>query len=129
MIFAPLIFASISPLFLTRMLRQICVLVYSCVGQRQEGFSSHRDVVTVDGKVTDAEPPTTTVVVVHKPKEFCHDLAGRRTVYDLMPQHWQQFRSVDRLDYMTDGLLLFTNNGALKLKALKRFKGAFCLPL
>ena len=85
------------------------------------------DMVTVDGKVIDAEPPTTVVVALHKPKEFVtttHDPAGRRTVYDLLPQHWQQLRSVGRLDYMTEGLLLFTNNGALQ-----RFKGDFCLPL
>jgi 23S rRNA pseudouridine2605 synthase len=75
------------------------------------------DMVTVDGKVIDVEPPTTVVVALHKPKEFVtttHDPAGRRTVYDLLPQHWQQLRSVGRLDFMTEGLLLFTNNGALK---------------
>ena len=75
------------------------------------------DVVAVDGRVVEATS-TTVVVKLHKPREVLTthscDPAGRRTILELLPGHWQQLRCVGRLDYMTEGLLLLTNNGALK---------------
>ena len=59
----------------------------------------------------------TVVLMLNKPKEVMSttsDPAGRRTIYQLLPKRWQQLRSVGRLDYMTEGLLLLTNNGSLK---------------
>lgn len=79
--------------------------------------------------------------MLHKPPKVLttsFDPAGRTTVFDLLPPQWSQLRCVGRcvhtastsslrsrascaliagmlrLDYMTEGLLLLTNDGALK---------------
>jgi 16S rRNA U516 pseudouridylate synthase RsuA-like enzyme len=54
------------------------------------------------------EAATDTVVVrLHKPREVIttsRDPSARKTVYHLLPNHWQQLRAVGRLDYMTEVL-------------------------
>lgn len=42
------------------------------------------------------------------------DPAGRSTIYDLLPKRWQRLVPVGRLDFNSEGLLLLTNDGALK---------------
>ena len=41
------------------------------------------------------------------------DFAGRSTVYDHIPTHFPDLPHVGRLDYPTEGLLLFTDDGRL----------------
>lgn len=41
------------------------------------------------------------------------DFAGRSTVYDHVPTHFPDLPHVGRLDYPTEGLLLFTDDGRL----------------
>ena len=41
------------------------------------------------------------------------DFAGRPTVYDHVPGHFPRLPHVGRLDYQTEGLLLFTDDGRL----------------
>lgn len=71
-----------------------------------------RSVVEVDGKRVRAAPATW--VALHKPpRVVCtrRDPRGRQTVYDLLaPEHRGLFH-VGRLDVMSEGLLLFTNEG------------------
>lgn len=57
-----------------------------------------------------------TYVMLFKPKGFVttkSDEKGRKTVMDLLPKEWQHLNPVGRLDYDTEGLLLFTNDGML----------------
>ena len=52
--------------------------------------------------------------ILNKPKGYItsrKDELDRKTVYDLLPDNKQHLISVGRLDYNTEGLLLFTNNG------------------
>jgi len=83
------------------------------------------DVVTVDGRKVKASAETT--VILNKPPGFLctrHDEledprreAGiRETVYALLPPHWQSLHYVGRLDKDSEGLLVFTNSGALTEK-------------
>jgi len=52
------------------------------------------------------------------------DFAGRSTVYDHVPTHFPELPHVGRLDYATEGLLLFTDDGRLAQALLNPgFKG------
>lgn len=72
--------------------------------------------VTVDGKpVSPAAAtrlfrfykPSTTLTAERDPK-------GRPTIYDRLPEGLPRLMPVGRLDFMTEGLLLLTNDGELK---------------
>lgn len=56
---------------------------------------------------------------MHKPKGYvcsASDEHDRKTVYDLLPSHDVRVYTIGRLDYDTEGLLLFTNDGELTQK-------------
>ena len=58
------------------------------------------------------------MIVVHKPVGVvttAHDPEGRETVLDLLPDHLREIRlyPVGRLDLMSEGLVLLTNDGDL----------------
>ncbi|GAA4722133.1 pseudouridine synthase [Sphingomonas lutea] len=72
--------------------------------------------VTVDGRPV-RPPKATRLYRFHKPQraltaEF--DPKGRRTIYDVLPPGLPRLVPVGRLDFMTEGLLLLTNDGELK---------------
>lgn len=71
------------------------------------------DLVVVDGQ--EVRPVEQKVyLMLNKPKDFIttkKDTHGRKTVYDLLPSHWQNVVPVGRLDKETTGLLLLSNDG------------------
>ena len=72
--------------------------------------------VTVDGK-TVAPPAAARLWRFYKPQgclTAANDPAGRATIYDRMPAGLPRVMPVGRLDFMTEGLLLLTNDGELK---------------
>lgn len=72
--------------------------------------------ITVDGIQVEAAE-VTRIWRFHKPTgclTTAYDPAGRPTVFDLLPEDLPRLLSIGRLDYNTEGLLLFTNDGALK---------------
>ncbi len=72
--------------------------------------------ITVDGQPLPPKP-TTRLWAFYKPAGCLttrHDPEGRPTVYDYLPSSLQQIHYIGRLDYATEGLLLLTNNPALK---------------
>jgi len=75
-----------------------------------------RDRVMVDGKpLPDAEP--TKLWLYHKPLGLVtteRDEQGRPTVFEALPPELGRVLSVGRLDLNSEGLLLLTNDGALK---------------
>lgn len=71
-----------------------------------------RNVVEVDGERVRAAPRTW--IALHKlPRTICtkSDPQGRPTVYDNLHADHQGLAHVGRLDVMSEGLLLFTNDG------------------
>ena len=51
---------------------------------------------------------------MYKPsKTICtnHDPQNRKTIFSLIPKNFPRLISIGRLDFMSEGLLLFTNNG------------------
>ena len=86
-----------------------------------------RDLVTVDGEtVTRPRSRPYAYYVLNKPTgTICteHDPQGRKKVIDLLPDDLRRVFTVGRLDYNTEGVLLFTNNGDLA-EALMRPENA-----
>lgn len=69
-------------------------------------------IVEVDGRRV--EQPSARWVALHKPPGYVcsrRDPQGRPTVYDLLPDDMRPLFHVGRLDIMSEGLLLFTNEG------------------
>jgi pseudouridine synthase len=79
----------------------------------------NRDVLKVKGRVVNTRAPQKTVVyAVHKPRGIvstAKDPEGRKTVLDLVPKEERVF-PVGRLDIMSEGLILLTNDGDLALR-------------
>jgi len=72
--------------------------------------------VTVDGKPV-RPPSAPRLFRYYKPPATltaARDPKGRPTIYDRLPQDLPRLIPVGRLDFMTEGLLLLTNDGELK---------------
>lgn len=79
------------------------------------------DSVTCDGRPVAARQNSFTYILMHKPVHTvctASDPQGRRTVLDLLSPELRQQRvvPVGRLDYMSEGLLLLTNDGETTLR-------------
>ncbi|NHQ73791.1 rRNA pseudouridine synthase [Roseovarius gahaiensis] len=77
-----------------------------------------KDKITVDGRDLQApEPPR--LWLYHKPTGLVttnRDEQGRTTIFDELPEDLPRVMTVGRLDLNSEGLLLLTNDGALKRK-------------
>jgi len=74
------------------------------------------DRITVDGTPL-AAPEPARLWLYHKPTGLVtttRDEQGRATIYDALPPEMPRVMSVGRLDLNSEGLLLLTNDGALK---------------
>lgn len=74
------------------------------------------DKIVVDGKEV-GEPDPSRIWLYHKPVGLvttARDEKGRKTVFDALPADLPRVMSVGRLDISSEGLLLLTNDGALK---------------
>ena len=72
--------------------------------------------VTVDGRAV-RPAAATRLFRFYKPQgtiTAAHDPKRRPTIYDRLPQGLPRLMPVGRLDFMTEGLLLLTNDGELK---------------
>lgn len=81
-------------------------------GERVDPDEDH---VRVDGKPLPPEPPTL-YYLMYKPKGTVttrSDPKGRKTVFDVFDDLKHKVEPVGRLDYDTEGALIFTNDGDL----------------
>lgn len=77
-----------------------------------------KDRITVDGKPL-AEPEPVRMWLYHKPLGLVtttSDEKGRKTIFDELPADLPRVMSIGRLDLNSEGLLLLTNDGAIKRK-------------
>jgi 23S rRNA pseudouridine2605 synthase len=89
------------------------VTVNGAPAQVGQTVDPERDVIKVDGERIGAPSPTEWFVL-HKPSGVItsrHDPEGRRTVFDLAPAR-PGLTYVGRLDFLTEGVLLLTTDGA-----------------
>ncbi len=74
------------------------------------------DVVDVDGSLIDPASVDQIYLLMHKPRGIMttrNDPEGRQTVMDLCKEVNERIYPVGRLDYLSEGLLLMTNDGDL----------------
>jgi 23S rRNA pseudouridine2605 synthase len=79
------------------------------------------DVVSVDDKVIDLASIEKVYVLLNKPRAYVtttHDPEGRKTVMDLVWGVPTRLYPVGRLDYLSEGLLLLTNDGDMANKIM-----------
>lgn len=72
------------------------------------------DAVMVDGQAIDLKSVRPIYVLLHKPRGYVttlHDPEGRDTVMDFVREIPERIYPVGRLDYLSEGLLLMTNDG------------------
>lgn len=89
------------------------VTVNGTLAQVGQTVDPERDVIKVDGERIGAPAPLEWFVL-HKPAGVItsrHDPEGRRTVFDLVPPR-PGLTYVGRLDFLTEGVLLLTTDGA-----------------
>lgn len=75
------------------------------------------DRVSVDGRAVKAKRKL--YIAVNKPEGYIcsrSDPEQRKTVHDLLPREWSNLHSVGRLDYHSEGLIFFTNDGDFSLR-------------
>ena len=73
-----------------------------------------RDRITADGIEVENRQVTKTRIALYKPAEYItarSDQWGRRTVMDLLPDSLGHLNPAGRLDYLSEGLLLLSNDG------------------
>jgi 23S rRNA pseudouridine2605 synthase len=76
-----------------------------------------QDHVSVDGRPLKIKRKL--YLAVHKPKGFIcsrDDPEGRATLHELLPPEWSNLYSVGRLDFQSEGLIFYTNDGDFALK-------------
>ncbi len=74
----------------------------------------HDDVIFVDGQLLDLNTIDQIYVLLHKPRGYMttlDDPEGRKTVMDLVKEFPERIYPVGRLDYLSEGLLIMTNDG------------------
>ncbi|MCR4623794.1 MAG: rRNA pseudouridine synthase [Alphaproteobacteria bacterium] len=75
--------------------------------------------ITIDGKPIGKKSENLIVWKMNKPKGYLttkRDPKGRKTVFDLFPKMSDRLLYIGRLDYNSEGLLLFTNDGNFSRK-------------
>lgn len=75
------------------------------------------DHISVDGKPLKAKRKL--YLAIHKPRgTICsrNDPENRPTLCELLPKEWSNLYSVGRLDFLSEGLIFFTNDGDFSLK-------------
>ena len=71
-------------------------------------------------------PDKFTYLIMHKPKGYLTSVSddrNRKTVMELLPENLKMLKPVGRLDYNSEGLLLFTNDGDTAQKLMRPENG------
>lgn len=75
------------------------------------------DHVSVDGRALKLKRKL--YLAIHKPKGYIcsrHDPEHRPSLDELLPREWGNLYSVGRLDFLSEGLIFYTNDGDFALK-------------
>lgn len=82
-------------------------------------FVTDEQIITIDDEPIGKKSAKVVIWKFHKPRGVLttkRDTQNRKTVFDCLPAVDQRLLYIGRLDYNTEGLLLFTNNGDVARK-------------
>ena len=82
---------------------------------------AENDKVMIDDKLVSV-PRSFTYLMMHKPKGYLTTVSDdreRKTVMELLKEEFKHLMPVGRLDYNSEGLLLFTNDGEMAQKLMR----------
>ena len=79
------------------------------MGQSVDGTET----ITLNGRVIEAQHTEPITILLHKPRGYVcsRDGQGSKTVYDLLPEKYQDLKLAGRLDRDSSGLLILSNDG------------------
>ena len=71
------------------------------------------DKISIDNKIIKLDNQIRLWKMYKPPKVICtnYDPQKRKTIFSLIPKNYPRLISIGRLDFMSEGLILFTNNG------------------
>lgn len=101
-----------------KLIEEDCVKVNGKICDIGQDIDEYSDSVLVSGKKINL-PNTFEYYIMNKPKGYVctvKDDKNRKTVMDLLPENVKRVVPVGRLDYDSEGLLIFTNDGELTFK-------------
>ena len=87
-----------------------------CTTQLGVKVNPEHDVVMLDGEPIDSRQVQKIYIILNKPRGYMttlKDPEGRKTVMDLLYDCTERIYPIGRLDYLSEGLLLMTNDGLL----------------
>lgn len=81
------------------------------MGQSVDGTEA----ITLNGRTIDTHKEESVTILLHKPRGYVcsREGQGSKTVYDLLPEKYQDLKLAGRLDKDSSGLLMLSNDGAV----------------
>ena len=102
------------------MIRDRKILINGSLAEIGMKVNPELDVIHVNGKELKVINIIPKVILLNKPKKFistCSDNHNRKTIFDLLPEQYKKgFFPIGRLDFLSRGALLITNNGEICYK-------------
>ena len=102
------------------MIRDRKILINGAIAEIGMKVNLDSDTVVINGKELKNINITPKVILLNKPKNVitsCSDSHNRKTIIDLLPHKFKNgFFPIGRLDLLSRGALLITNNGAICYK-------------
>ena len=74
---------------------------------------TEKDKITISGKIIKLEKKISLWKLYKPTNIICtnKDPKKRKTIFDIIPKNFPRLISIGRLDYLSEGLILLTNNG------------------
>ena len=102
------------------MIRDERILINGSIAEIGMKVNIDSDIIHIDGKELNNIKITPEVLLLNKPKNVitaCSDSHNRKTILELLPEKYKKgFFPVGRLDFLSRGALLITNNGEICYK-------------
>ena len=96
-----------------KLIEQRKVFINNICSRHPSTLVTLKDKIIVNKKIITLESEVRLWKMYKPTKVICtnKDPQHRKTIFDLIPKNYPRLISIGRLDFMSEGLLLFTNNG------------------